>query len=706
MMKATIRYVLAVCLLAALSGIAQAAPDYKTWYLAEGSTGVFEEEILIANPNAVAANVTITYLVATGVTAPPAAQVVVPATGRKTVTVPAGYTAISAVLTSDQAIIVERSMYLGGAARLAGHNSSGVTTPAVEWYLAEGANGGFDTYVLIANPNANATTVELTFLGSDGVTKVLTTPVSGLSRKSVHARVDAGVTSVAFSARVKSLDASSPIIVERAMYWGTPTAPGATNEKGLTQLSSTWRFGEGYTANGFETYVLLGNPNATDASVTTTFFLEDGTTVQEARTVAANTRQNIYVNGVPGMSGKPFSILVQCTNGLEIAAERAMYWGGFREGHAVAGIADEATTWGFAEGLEDRFNGLDYDTYFLLNNAGDTAVSVKATFLLEDGTGFQDTFTVGAHARKTLPTGAYLQLSNKRFATFFEASGPIVAERSVYWGPNYYGGHASAGTPWPLGVVPPGVAPTGPTVTAIAPAYGSTNGGTDVTITGTNFRQDATVTIGGAAARNVVVRDAQTITFTTPGATAGAKAVVVRSFGQTASNQPAFTYEAPTPPPPTGPTIAQGNPVAIYCNAFAGNGVCTSVVQFPFPQNLGGVIAQLAAERPDLLNSSCTATGGNNRFMFEAVRRLRAATGSNRWGMNWKRGNVGDLSQDIVTYFYGPRGTEMEGDIRVYLFDIIGGHCGNSPSWNWADVTDATRSGGTIARWTTAGQNF
>jgi hypothetical protein len=91
--------------------------------------------------------------------------------------------------------------------------------------------------------------------------------------------------------------------------------------------------------------------------------------------------------------------------------------------------------------------------------------------------------------------------------------------------------------------------------------------------------------------------------------------------------------------------------------------------------------------------------------MFEAVRRLRTATGSNRWGLNIKRGNQG-LSQDIVTYFYGPEGTEMEGDVRVYIFDIIGGHCGNNPGPNWEDVTEKTRAGGTIGRWTTAGQSF
>ena len=45
--------------------------------------------------------------------------------------------------------------------------------------------------------------------------------------------------------------------------------------------------------------------------------------------------------------------------------------------------------------------------------------------------------------------------------------------------------------------------------------------------------------------------------------------------------------------------------------------------------------------------------------MEDVVAELRLRTGSNRWGLNWKRGNVGDLSQDIVTYYAGPEGTMM-----------------------------------------------
>ena len=54
-----------------------------------------------------------------------------------------------------------------------------------------------------------------------------------------------------------------------------------------------------------------------------------------------------------------------------------------------------------------------------------------------------------------------------------------------------------------------------PTVMAVTPTAGSTQGGTAVTITGTNFSGPATVTLGGTAAVDVTVRSPTTITATT-----------------------------------------------------------------------------------------------------------------------------------------------------------------------------------------------
>lgn len=119
------------------------------------------------------------------------------------------------------------------------------------------------------------------------------------------------------------------------------------------------------------------------------------------------------------------------------------------------------------------------------------------------------------------------------------------------------------------------------------------------------------------------------------------------------------------------------------------------------PPDMSGTVQDLARERPDLLSASCVESGGNNEFLFEVVRRLRRV--DTRWGLNWKRGVVGDMSQDVVDYWFGTAG-EPEGSTDVYIIDIIGGHCGPEPSPAWIDVTEATRMGGTVGRWTLAGR--
>ena len=84
-----------------------------------------------------------------------------------------------------------------------------------------------------------------------------------------------------------------------------------------------------------------------------------------------------------------------------------------------------------------------------------------------------------------------------------------------------------------------------PTVTAISPTSGSTNGGTAVTIIGTNFASGVSVTFGGTAATNVVVVSGNSITATTPAHAAGAVNVVVtNSSGQSGTLTNGYTYAA------------------------------------------------------------------------------------------------------------------------------------------------------------------
>jgi hypothetical protein len=86
-----------------------------------------------------------------------------------------------------------------------------------------------------------------------------------------------------------------------------------------------------------------------------------------------------------------------------------------------------------------------------------------------------------------------------------------------------------------------------PTITKISPNSGSTNGGTAVTITGTNFVSGATVTFGGTAATNVTVVSSTSITATTPAYAAGVVNVMVSDSGGSATLTNGFTYVGSPP---------------------------------------------------------------------------------------------------------------------------------------------------------------
>ncbi|MES2597722.1 MAG: cadherin domain-containing protein [Verrucomicrobiota bacterium] len=81
-----------------------------------------------------------------------------------------------------------------------------------------------------------------------------------------------------------------------------------------------------------------------------------------------------------------------------------------------------------------------------------------------------------------------------------------------------------------------------PTVAAVSPGFGSTAGGAQATVVGTNFTGTPAVTFGGTAATAVTVLSATTLTCLTPAHSAGAVDVSVTTSGGTSSRTNGYTY--------------------------------------------------------------------------------------------------------------------------------------------------------------------
>ena len=53
---------------------------------------------------------------------------------------------------------------------------------------------------------------------------------------------------------------------------------------------------------------------------------------------------------------------------------------------------------------------------------------------------------------------------------------------------------------------------------------------------------------------------------------------------------------------------------------------------------------------------------------------------------------------DVIGYYRGPDANNYNNSSDSYIIDIIGGHCGSTPSSIWSDVTDVTYESGTLGR--------
>lgn len=319
----------------------------------------------------------------------------------------------STVLSSDVDITVERAMYWRGAVNFqtgslweGGTGSVGVTDGATEWYLAEGYTGlgpggvKFDTYLLLFNASdTSRTQAEVTFLRSrptpiDPVPPpvVCTYTLQPAERRTIWVNRDIDRTTiptacgpsdplapsremdnVSFSVKVLSRPdptesspaAAQPLIVERAMYWGT-LGPGGWVEghatPGMTAEATRWAFAEGVMdvdtydptpGQLYSSYFLISNSGTTKLRVKATFYREDGVGIvreydvdpQSRFTIAPTTIENVTDplnlpanrEDLKALSNQRFAVVLEAiddpaTAGVNEAvpfvAERAVYWGG------------------------------------------------------------------------------------------------------------------------------------------------------------------------------------------------------------------------------------------------------------------------------------------------------------------------------------------------------------------------------------------
>jgi hypothetical protein len=125
------------------------------------------------------------------------------------------------------------------------------------------------------------------------------------------------------------VDSDLPIVSERVTYWGPGWTEGSIS-LGATAAALRWGVADGRLdgPRGYQTYILVANPDPTrEADVTVRFLTASGAPITRRYLIPPGRRWNIQVGiDVPELAGQHFGARLDSTNGVPIFVARSTYW--------------------------------------------------------------------------------------------------------------------------------------------------------------------------------------------------------------------------------------------------------------------------------------------------------------------------------------------------------------------------------------------
>ena len=243
--------------------------------------------------------------------------------------------------------------------------------------------------------------------------------------------------------------------------------------------------------------------------------------------------------------------------------------------------------------------------------------------------------------------------------------------------PSCGAGHSEMGGNF--SVIPAVVNPA-PTITSVQPSTGNVNGGTVVTITGTNFLAGATVKFGNVSASSVDVQSATVIVATAPPQAAGSVTITVTNSDGLAATSTGFTYIVPAPAinsvsPSSGPS--SGNTTITITGANFQSGATVTLGSVPV-NNINvissTVITAVTPPAPAAASQTSQATlfvrnpdgqtaSASQGFSYNAVPLaitvISPASGSNAGGGVVSISGTGFVTSGASVTFGGVAGTSL-----------------------------------------------
>src|SRR2546421_379228 len=243
----------------------------------------------------------------------------------------------------------------------------------------------------------------------------------------------------------------------------------AQNGQRAAPTSTTWYFAEGSVGGGFQEYLTLQNPSATQtANVNVTYLIQGSAPRTVSHTVSPSSRQTIDADNdlSDSPTGPHLSVaaIVKVTNGVGIVAERPMYFNvlGVRSGTDVVGATVPQLSYYFSEADQTQSGSANYHTFLTMLNPSST-VTAHVTITYYTG-------SCGAAGQQACPTEAItllpltrqtpspsdVGLQQKLAISVRSSDNPIVVERPMYFTDNVPNSGLTTGAASEVGATQPG----------------------------------------------------------------------------------------------------------------------------------------------------------------------------------------------------------------------------------------------------------
>ena len=313
----------------------------KQWYFADGYTvGSFRELLRVLNPSGRVANIHLHLVSDQGTTKDVSFQVGPSSRVGLTVGDLLAGKAVSATISSDVAVVAERTEVFGtGNEGLT--TAVGASAPLTAQYIDPGhLPAHSQAHLALYNPQSADAKVSIALLNPKGVTtRTVQMIVKAGHRATLDLRARYGTANL--GARITS---DTGIVAEKVAYFGdfARSQVSGSDLLGVAAPASHFAFPGGTTADGSSDRLSLYNPGKAAATATLTVIDSGNQATQQVLTIPAGARIGVSIESL-GLPSGPSSLLVDGAAGAPFYATQTLMNAGKTDGSEISGVVMAAT---------------------------------------------------------------------------------------------------------------------------------------------------------------------------------------------------------------------------------------------------------------------------------------------------------------------------------------------------------------------------